>query len=228
MCFSDDKHLDRANKQENRQKKSKSSYSNHVSHSDRHKQQPLHLQEKNYDRPSYISGSGHRNVNDRHVEFSDRVKVRENTTENHYGYSFRDKRSHDLTPDAHSTLTDSRDIRETEINFLNNNLTQDIDADEQFRASNPVARLTHVSVTVPGSGRVNSVTSGHNSAGTQQRPKPGSHFLDMISENSNSEIDGRVSDNSQSDTESSKGRRFKADIRNIDPGRCFSLGLFCV
>jgi hypothetical protein len=111
-----------------------------------------------------------------------------------------------------STLTTSREIRETEINFLNNNLTRDYDPQQ---GNDIGTRLTHVSVKVPGSTKT--ATSSYNGAGTHKSgSNKKSHFLDLVSESP--DMDGRGTDCSQSDSESGRGRRFKGNIKHIGAG----------
>ncbi|XP_052789216.1 centrosome-associated protein 350-like isoform X3 [Mya arenaria] len=165
---------------------------------------PIQLQEKKY---GTHDGQSHktRGVNSRHVEFSDHVRVRETRDKNgrlNNGYS--DPRIGGSLLEEQSTLTNSRDIRETEINFLNNNLTRDF---EPTRRTGVESGLTHVSVTVPGSSRHS--TKSVNSAGSRK-----SRFLDLVPESA--DMDGRISDTSHSDSESGRGRKFKG-IKSLDP-----------
>jgi len=105
------------------------------------KQTNFHLQEKKYstsDRQKSL-----RPVKDKHVEFSETVGFPENNV--NYGGN----RIPQLIPEDQSTLTDSCNIREMEIRCLNNNLTQDIELDENGPRTNELGpRLTHVSVSV--------------------------------------------------------------------------------
>ena len=181
------------------------------------KQTNLKLREKNYNTDRALPSS--RNLKEKRVEFSDRLEGQENHMDRTYGVAERP-----YSPTAHSTLTDSRDIRETEINFLNNNLTQSQREVDVRWSEQPRSKLTHVSVTVPGS--INTMSStkysaadlGHNVAGLGSKP----HFLDLISDNQHIDHDRKesISDHSHSDSESSRGRRFKASLKNIDPGMC--------
>lgn len=175
------------------------------------------LQEKKYDwdpphrgsRAGFSGSQGIRGVNDRHVEFSEHVRYRENRVGLDNGYTGSNYR--DILPSDQSTLTNSRDIRETEINFLNNNLTRDCDS---HHANDAATQLTHVSVTVPGSTKTAasgySGTGAHKSGSTKK-----SRFLDLVSESP--EMDGRNTDCSQSDSESGRSRRFKGNIK-LGPG----------
>ncbi|KAH3795283.1 hypothetical protein DPMN_148832 [Dreissena polymorpha] len=85
--------------------------------------------------------------------FSDHVHLRSNHNTVNNGY-------HLDSSEEQSTLTNSRDIRETEINFLNNNLTRNLHA-----LSSDDRGLTHVSVTVPGA--TNQKTAFRNLVQTQ-------------------------------------------------------------
>ena len=171
------------------------------------KQTNLKLREKNYNTDRAPSSS--RDQREKRVEFSDRVVGSENHMDRTYGIPERP-----YSPNAHSTLTDSRDIRETEINFLNNNLTQS-ERDNDLRWPQPGrSKLTHVSVTVPGPTNTMSSTK-YTAANLVHGSKP--HFLDLISDNVDHDKKETVSDHSYSDGESSRGRRFKP-LKNIDPG----------
>ena len=179
------------------------------------KQTNLKLREKNYNTDRHVPGS--RNLKEKRVEFSDRLERQENHMDRNYGIPERP-----YSPSAHSTLTDSRDIRETEINFLNNNLTQSHREADVRWSEQPRSKLTHVSVTVPGSTNGMSSTKypaadlGLNPAGTGSKQ----HFLDLISDNQHIDHDRRenLSDQSYSDSDSGRGRRFRASLKNIDPG----------
>ena len=214
FILSDDKYVEDNEKGDNR-KPSIRKPANGPKSDKQVKQTNLKLREKNYNTERALPIS--RNLKEKRVEFSDRPEGLENHMDRTYGISDRP-----YSPDAHSTLTDSRDIRETEINFLNNNLTgSQREPDVRSKRS----KLTHVSVTVPGSHYTMSSTKytaadlANNAAG----PGPGtagqkSHFLDLISDNQLVDHDKSVSDHSHSDSESSRGRRFKASLKNIDPG----------
>lgn len=214
--IADDKYVEDCDKE--RRKKSSSSSKpneNHVPHPSKKRQANLQLQEKKYEREptrSRVCSRSARSVNDRHVEFSDHVRYRDNRVG--LGNGYMDVNHRDTLQSDQSTLTNSRDIRETEINFLNNNLTRDYDTHLGYDAGN---RLTRVSATVPGTSRPTTASSGYSSAGTQKTgSNKKSHFLDLVSESP--EMDGRTSDCSQSDSESGRGRRFKGNIKHIGPG----------
>lgn len=217
MYLSDDKYVEEDEKGDNRKPSIKKS--TYKQKSDRHvKQTNLKLREKNYDTERALPSShDSKDYREKRVEFSDRLIGPENHMDRTYGIAERP-----YSPNGHSTLTDSRDIRETEIHFLNNNLTQS-ERDKDVRWSQQTrSKLTHVSVTVPGSTNTMSSTKytaadlGHNGPGHGAKP----HFLDLISDNQQLDRDRKesVSDHSYSDSESSKGRRFKTNLKNIDPG----------
>ena len=207
MFFSDDKYVEDDEKGDSRKPSFKKP--THRQKSDKQvKQTNLKLREKNYNTDRALPGS--RDGREKRVEFSDRVVGSENHMDRTYGIPERP-----YSPNAHSTLTNSRDIRETEIHFLNNNLTQS-ERDNDVRWSQPPkSKLTHVSVTVPGS--TNTMSSTKYTAA--DLPHNGAHFLDLISDNQHVDHDKKesVSDHSYSDSESSRGRRFKP-LKNIDPG----------
>ena len=142
LFISDGKYVDDGEEREKPVKSAPKSQSNHAGQSSKPKQTNFHLQEKKYSTSDRQKSS--RPVKDKHVEFSETVGFRENNV--NYGGN----RIRQLIPEDQSTLTDSRDIRETEIRFLNNNLTQDIELDENGPRINELGpRLTHVSVSVP-------------------------------------------------------------------------------
>lgn len=117
------------------------------------------------------------------------------------------------TMDDDSTLTDTRDIRETEINFLNNNLTRDLDSKNLESLG---CHLTRVNVTVPGATKTTD-TVRYNDAGYKKSAGSG-RSQDVLSKSL--EIDGRMSEMSNSDGESVQNKKLKA-IKNIDPGTFF-------
>ncbi|KAK3594699.1 hypothetical protein CHS0354_001651 [Potamilus streckersoni] len=122
---------------------------------------------------------------------------------------------------ADSTLIDSRDIRETDIRFLNNNLTQDLDVRWQHNAG---PRLTHVSVTVPGSSktmttstRYSTSETAHNAISTMPKESR-QRILDLIASQRDADR-RRTADNSSesfSDSETAITKKFKGGIKNID------------
>lgn len=172
--------------------------------SGKHRHAPPHLQEKTFTvQPAKYK---------KHVEFSNHVQKTNGADDNGY-------LNHNLNynPEGESTLTDSRDIRETEIHFLNNNLTQDLDSNSVDRRG---CQLTRVNVTVPGSTRPAEVV-GYSNAGHRNAIRP--QFVNAESP----VMDGRMSDMSNSDGESVQNRKFKA-IKNIDAGMgiyscCFTI-----
>ena len=145
--------------------------------------------------------------NRRQVEFSNRVHIQES---NGVGNGFMNRNYHYPTEEQ-STLTDSKDIRETEINFLNNDLTRDLES-KKFESLG--CHLTRVNVTVPGStGTTNTVKysdAGHKKGGISGKTQ-------TLGAYGSPDMDGRMSDMSNSDGESVQNRKFKA-IKNIDPG----------
>lgn len=172
----------------------------HASNSSKKKRVDIQLREKKYD-PELRKAPGSRNALDRRVEFSDQIRYQDrHGLDNGFIGDKRDNISGDQ-----STFTNSRDIRETEINFLNNDLTRDYDPRLE---SGP--RLTHVDIKVAGGSRINSV--GAPESGSNKK----SRFLDIVSESP--DMDGQPSD--CSDSESAKGRRFKGNILNIGAGWC--------
>jgi len=159
----------------------------------------IQLQEKKYNNHSDRGHQGQgRIVNGRHVEFSEHVRVRDNHARLDNGYA--DNGGYGAT-DEQSTLTNSRDIRETDIRFLNNNLTRDFETQKRLGKE---TGLTYVSAKVPGA---------------TFKPKSKTRITDRnIGEAA--EMDGRVSDASHSDSESGKARKFKG-LKNLDPGTIF-------
>ncbi|XP_052223990.1 centrosome-associated protein 350-like [Dreissena polymorpha] len=186
-------------------KKSSTRKQEHKAANTRVKPQSLQLQEKKYGNHDNLDqGHSLRNkvTGNRHVEFSDHVHVRSNHNTVNNGY-------HLDSSEEQSTLTNSRDIRETEINFLNNNLTRNLHA-----LSSDDRGLTHVSVTVPGATNQKTAFSSRSGSNRKSGADPKSQFLDLVSESP--EMDGRISDASHSDSESGRSRKFKG-IKNLDP-----------
>lgn len=179
-----------------------SSSHNLHSHSAKDKNGALPLQEKTFT----LQPVQHR----RQVEFSNHVHMHD------LEHDFMYRNTYSNSKDDESTITDSRDIRETEINFLNNDLTRDL---ESNNLNSVGCHLTHVSVTVPGSTHTTDTRykdAGHQRMGVGRR----SERTRSNNRPPSPEMDCRMSDISNSDGESVSNRKFKA-IKNIDPGKMF-------
>ncbi|KAL4219358.1 hypothetical protein ACF0H5_021938 [Mactra antiquata] len=205
----DDKYVEENVPKETKKKTSSTSKSHdkHAANAGKKKRVDLQLREKKYEaEPRKVPGT--RNTVDRRVEFSDQLHfqdLRYGLDNGVIGDTICDNLSNDQ-----STFTNSRDIRETEINFLNNDLTCDTDP-----RLDPSQRLTHVDIKITGGSRLQS-SAVNNIGGPESGTGKRSHFLDIVSENP--DMEGQPSDCSHSDSESSKGRRFKGNRLNIGAG----------
>ena len=124
---------------------------------------------------------------------------------------------------AQSTLTDSRAIRETEIRFLNNNLTNhNLEEDVRWGVSGGINsvdtqnRLTRVNVTVPGSTRPTSSSAKASVASTHSQPvtlnSAGNHANDV-----DHKWETLSTDSGQSD-DIGPSRRIKKTLKDFDSG----------
>ena len=106
------------------------------------------------------------------------------------------------------TLTDSRAIRETEIRFLNNNLSTYDDV-RWGRSVNPTNQnhLTHVSVTVP---------RARDSYQHERYPTRATHVNQAERER---KWEVGSTDSAASDTSSQIGRKLKKTLKDLDLGK---------
>ncbi|KAK3088825.1 hypothetical protein FSP39_024216 [Pinctada imbricata] len=165
------------------------------------------------------------------VDFHDRLTYKEVNSDGQAGlndYNGKDTWGiHDNDNTTQTTMTDSRAIRETEIRFLNNDLTNNnLEDDVRWGRGAPSShdnpnRLTHVSVTVPGTTRTTSSSSRTTSAGANPGPSSNqithavsrvNHVTDMNHKWENMSNDSAHSD----DGPTTKLRRTVKDIQDPD------------